>query len=266
MHEKASPAVVVVTRLAVRRRTDATAPSEAWIRSRVSLLRRIGWPALQRVGTSVAWVLVVDPDRHELVSGLVGDLLLDDGSVHIAEGVGLAPVTSELRLDTVVHPGVESFVTFRLDSDDALLPGSIGAVLEVASGAPEATLIDLPHGYQLDLASGRLFEAREQRWRQGPFLALVHHSRATMLDTGGPHAHARDGRTVRRMPAPAWVQTIHESNASNQLRLTTTTGRARRAVRRLPRGGARAAWVDGRPVAAADAVPILGSAGIVLDR
>lgn len=258
------PGVVVVTRLAVRRRRDAEAPSEAWIRDRVALLRRVGWPALQRAGAGVAWVLVVDPDRRDLVRGLLADLSLHDGSVHLAEGSGLAPTTGGLRLDTEVHPGLDSFVTLRLDNDDALLPGAIAAVVGAARGATDGTLIDLPRGYQLDLASGRLVEAAEPAWRQGPFLALVHHQRSTMFDTGGPHAAAREGRSVHRVATPSWVQTIHDTNASNRLRSVSTAGRAWRAARSLPRGGARHAWIDGRPVAAADAARILASAGIVL--
>lgn len=260
------PGVIVVTRLAVRRRRDVEGPSEAWIRQRVELLRRIGWPAMQRAGAGVAWVLVVDPERLDLVRRLLGDLMLDDGSVHLAEGTGLAPTTSGLRLDTEVHPGLDSFVTFRLDNDDALLPGAVADVVDAARGATDGTLVDLPRGYQLELASGRLVEVAEPTWRQGPFLALVHRQRSTMFDTGGPHVDAREGRAVRSVTAPSWVQTIHDTNASNRLRAVTAAGRAWHAARSLPRGGARHAWLDGRPVAAADAARILASAGIVVAR
>jgi len=256
------PAPIVVTRLAIRNEGAADPPAEQWVRDRVALLRRLGWPALQRAGTGVAWVLVVDPERRALVTELVGDLDLPGGSVHVAEGVGFAPVTAELHLDTPVHLGAERFVTLRLDSDDALLPGSIAAALAAADGAADGTLIDLPRGYQLDLDRGDLIEVSYRRWRQGPFLGLVHHQRSSMFDTGGEHTRARDGRDVRHVEVPTWIQGVHGANVSNDRDQTPAAVRLVRALRAVPSGAVAAAWRDGRLVGAADAAAILASAGI----
>lgn len=257
-----SHAPIVLTRLAVRARGATAPPDEAWVRDRVALLRRLAWPALRRAGTGLAWVLVVDADRRELVADLTGDLDLPGGSVHLAVGEGFSPTTSDLELDSTVHAGADAFVTIRLDSDDALLPGSVDAVLRAADGADDGTLIDLAHGYQLDLDRGELIEVVYRPWRQGPFLALVHRGRSAMLDTGGPHTSARDGRALRRVGVPAWLQGIHGANVSNDRRARSPRVRAARAVRRLPRGDAAAVWRDGRVVGATDAASILAAAGL----
>ena len=258
-----NPAPIVLTRLAIRATGAVAAPDEAWVRERVALLRRLGWPALQRAGRGIAWVLVVDPERRALVEDLLGDLELPDGSVHLAVGEGFIPTTAALEVAGVVHPGRDRFVTVRMDSDDALLPGAIDAVVAVAAPAPAGALVDLPRGYQLDLEQGDLIEVEYRRWRQGPFLALVHHDRATMLDTGGEHPRAREGRAVVRVDAPAWIQGVHGANVSNERHELTAPVRALRAVRSLPRGDAAAAWRDGRVVAAGAAAAILERAGLV---
>jgi hypothetical protein len=257
-----SPAPIVVTRLAVRHAGSHAPPPEAWVRERVALLRRLGWPAMRRAGHGIAWVLVVDAELRDLVADLIGPLDLPGGSIHLAEGVGFVPGTSDLRLDEPVHPTSDRFVTLRLDSDDALLPGSIDAVLAAADGAVDGTLIDLPRGYQLDLERGELIEISYRRWRQGPFLALVHHDRSTMLDTGGEHTRARQGRAVLHVTTPAWIQGLHGANVSNGRVGTAMPVRALRALRGLPRGGVTAAWRDGRMVRPAVAASILGGAGL----
>lgn len=255
-------APIVVTRLAVRRRGADAPPTEDWVRARVDLLRRLGWPALRRAGTGVAWVLVVDPDRRALAADLLDGVELPDGSVHLAEGVGFAPVTAEMRPDGPIRPDRDAFVTLRMDSDDALLPGAIDAVVEAADGAAHGTLIDLPRGYQLDLDRRELIEVEYRRWRQGPFLAIVHHGRSTMLDTGGEHTGARSGREVRRVEVPAWIQGIHGHNVSNDRAAAGAVTRLGRAVRSIPRREAAAAWRDGRVVGASSAAAILGGAGL----
>jgi hypothetical protein len=256
------PAPIVVTRLAIRSQGAADPPTERWVRDRVALLRRLAWPALRRAGSGVAWVLVVDPERRELATELLGDVDLPGGSVHVAEGVGFVPATADLHLDAPVHVGGDRFVTLRLDSDDALLPGSIDAVVAAATGAADGTLIDLPRGYQLDLDRGDLIEVSYRRWRQGPFLALVHHGRSTMLDTGGEHTQAREGREVRRVDRPAWIQGVHGANVSNGRDAASVATRLVRAVRAVPSGAAASAWRDGRVVGSAEASALLAAAGI----
>ena len=99
------------------------------MRERVALLRRVGLSALRRAGTELAWVLAVDPERHELASELTADLALPGGSVHLASGVGFVPGTDDLEPDEAIAPGHDRFVTLRMDTDDALLPDNTRTII-----------------------------------------------------------------------------------------------------------------------------------------
>ena len=76
-----------------------------------------------------------------------------------------------------------------------------------------------------------------------------------MLDTGGSHREAQEGRAVQRIDPLAWVQVVHGGNAINKLPLEPS-----KAVYR--REGPRA---DGAPVDSDLREQILAATGIQLD-
>jgi hypothetical protein len=204
-------AVVVVTRLVVRWAGEL--PSEEWLRRRVELMLRITAPALQaQTAHGIAWLLQAAPERLDLAAQLCAGLRLPGGVVRVIGADVKGPQLPD------IHPGAQRFLTFRLDSDDAIDRRTVEQVLRASAAHPHgAPLFNLPAGYQLDWASGALYERVIRPDYQGPFLALRNQGRAAMLHTGGHHRRARRGRDVVEVPEARWLQTIHGGNILNRL-------------------------------------------------
>src|SRR5690606_41758075 len=87
--------------------------------------------------------------------------------------------------------------------------------------------------------------------RQGPFLGLVHHDPADVLETGGDHRRAREGREVRHVDGVNWVQTVHGRNLANEPAPRLRVANVRRALAPSPSLRYRAALLTaGAPVPA----------------
>lgn len=200
-------------------------PSEEWVASRVEILDRVTAAALRLVQVPFTWVWRTAPERFDQVA-------------EIAERIyPSAVVLGSEQTSDAVAPDADSFLTVRLDSDDALLPQAMDAA--AAMQLPPRALVNWIRGWQLGWPSGEVAPWHWPRRRQGPFLAVTHEDRDLMLDAGIPHGTARQGRTVVEVEDRSWLQTIHGRNQMNR-------------------------WRKQEPLGPEDADEVLGAAGIRL--
>lgn len=199
-------AVVVVTRVAVK--FGENRPTPEWTARRFPLLWRISQPSVSRMPYDVAWVWTCTPERYDQVAEAADAIAIPNGSVAVlpVEEMFESPDIASLAS---CHPGAERFLTFRLDADDAYLPSAIGGLENIE----DHTIVDFANGY---LWNGRRMR-RFGSAKQGPFLALSNNGRENMVNQGGQHRQAREGRTVIRIERPAWVQTVHGENVMTSM-------------------------------------------------
>lgn len=189
--------IIVVTRVATAK--DGIVPSPEWLALREPLLRRVTAACLRRVTAPLAWVWQADAQRLDQARVMAGRVWPD-------------ALVCEYEPDTVPFARC---ATVRLDSDDAIMPDSLDALL--CLDAPPRSLIDWHAGYQFDWPERRVGEWGWPRRRQGPFLAIFHDGE-DHLDIGGDHATARTGRPVIHIDGRHWVQTVHGGNIINRWR------------------------------------------------
>ena len=263
-----SPSVtpLVVSRFAVRIPQRDTVPDDDWIRQRADLLCRFTLPSLERSGVpALRWALLVAPETFEPACRALQPVLARCRNTRpeVVRVVGepgsrvaIAPDLERLDLST------ERVVSIRLDTDDALLPGTILRIVRVAEGATTNTLVDLYSGYQYDTRSGLL--RSHAQGRQGPFLALVNDREANPIDAPELHVGARKDRIVHHLHGGSYIQVIHDGNVINTMQRRSPRSRgASLLVHR--EGGARRAWTiasSNRDVRPPRARRVLESCGI----
>jgi hypothetical protein len=181
------------------------ADDPAWFERRMRLLQRITLPALSRLRVPFVWVWQAHRTKMDLVAAHMAQIDLHSIDVRL--------VDQRARTDSDIWPGVNKFLTFRIDTDDAWLPSALDCV--AGRTFDDHMLINFPRGVTLDWSSGEM-RHRNLVSHQGPFLAVTQ-DRDTMLDTGGSHREAQEGRAVENMDAIAWVQVVHGGNAINRL-------------------------------------------------
>jgi hypothetical protein len=220
------------------------ADDPGWFERRMHLLQRITLPALSRVQAPLVWVWQAHRTKLDLVAAHLAQIDL--------RGIDVRLVDQRARTHNDIWPGVDKFLTFRIETDDAWLP----SVLDSVAGGTfdDETLLNFPRGVTLDWGSGEMVH-RNLNSHQGPFLAVTQ-DRDLMLDSGGSHREAQVGRAVEHVETLAWVQVVHGGNAINRLPPEPS-----KAVYR--REGPRA---DGAPVDSVLREQILAGTGIQLDQ
>lgn len=190
---------LIVTRFAIRWRDQI--PSEEWVAARADMLH--GAATIAAAG--VPWIWKADPARA-------------DQAREIAARTPGRPVVVDAKANTCdeVHPDSARFVTFRVDSDDAYLPGIFAPAAEL--DLPADTAVLYPAGWQWDTVTGRVAR-RTYRTFPAPFLAITHDGRDQMLGVGANHTtvHHRYP-TVVGSPARSWLQVVHGGNISTRWR------------------------------------------------
>jgi hypothetical protein len=237
-------AVVIVSRVfGIYPWRHRHAEDPGWFERRMHLLQRITLPALSRVHVPFVWVWQAHRTKLDLVAGYMAHIDLHSIDVRV--------VDQRARTHDGIWPGVDKFLTFRIDTDDAWLPSALEGI--AGQRFDDQTLINFPRGVALDWSSGEMMH-RNLASHQGPFLAVTQ-DRDMMLDTGGSHREAQEGRAICQIDSVSWVQVVHGGNAINRLPLEPS-----RAIYR--RDGPLA---DGAPVGAALRDQILMATGIQLD-
>ncbi len=196
-----SRALLIVTPVAIRVR--GCLPSAEWLAGREELLTRVTAAAVRRVKAALTWIWLVDPRLAEQAAEIRARVYPE------------AVFVDWEHPDTeAIAPDEESFLTVRVDSDDAIAPAAIdkAAALDLPSGA----LVNWPAGWQLDWQNGALAERDWPRRVQSPFLAIANEGRGRLLELGGDHSRARRGRAVFTMPERSWLQVTHGGNVVNR--------------------------------------------------
>jgi hypothetical protein len=176
-----------------------------WFERRMDLMERITLPALARVQVPLVWAWQAHRTKTELVATYLQQLDV--------QGIDVRLVDQSATTHPDIWPGVEKFITFRVDTDDAWLPSAIEGVAR--RPLADHAIIDFRRGVALDWQTGQMRHHTLSLY-QGPFLALTQ-NRDRMLDTGGNHREAREGRTVEHIDDMSWIQVIHGGNALNRL-------------------------------------------------
>jgi hypothetical protein len=198
-------AIVIVSRVfCVYLWQQRQAEHDGWFERRIHLLQRITLPAVARLQVPFVWVWQAHRTKMDLVADWMHRLDL--------HGIDVRLVNQNLKTHRDIWRGVDKFITFRLDTDDAWLPSAIEGVAGREFG--DRTLIDFYRGVALDWNSGEMQHRTFSD--QGPFLAVTQ-DRELMLDVGGQHRQAREGRTVQHIDGISWIQGVHGGNAVNRL-------------------------------------------------
>jgi hypothetical protein len=261
---------LVVSRFAVRITQRETVPDDEWIRQRATMLGWFTLPSLERSGVpGLRWALLVAPETYDAACEALLPVLARCRNTHPVivrvEGepgarTAIAPDLEPLRLTT------DRVVTIRLDTDDALLPGTVPRLVRLTESAAPDTLVDLYCGYQYDTRSGQL--RLHAQGRQGPFLALVNDRAANPIEAPEFHVGAREDRAVRYLHGESYIQVIHDGNVINTMQDRSVRSRvASLAVHR--EGGGRRAWTiaaSNRDVRPTKARRVLESCGIDGER
>jgi hypothetical protein len=204
---------VVITRFSVK--WEGRLPDVNWIDARFDLLQRIAFPSLSRQQVDgLVWVVHTAGELKSYVESLFTQISLPRGDIVVTTPRGEAAAVSDF------FPGIDRFLTARLDSDDAFTPSALPTAIErcMALGNHEPVLFNFGSGYQLDWRTGRIYPLTYPASRQGPFLAVTNVGRDAMLDAGGPHWKARSGRQVIDLHGPQWIQVVHGDNVVNQIK------------------------------------------------
>jgi hypothetical protein len=198
-------AIVVVSRVfGVYLWQHRQAEDDGWFERRMHLMQRITVPALARVQVPFVWVWQAHRTKMDLVANHMQQLDL--------QGIDVRLVDQSEMTRRDIWQGLDKFITFRIDTDDAWLPAAIDGTDGRSFG--DQTLVDFRRGVALDWNSG---EMRHLNFAyQGPFLAVTQ-NRDLMLNVGGSHREARDGRSVEHIDAISWVQVVHGGNARNRV-------------------------------------------------
>lgn len=206
-------AVIITTRFSVR--WKGVLPSEEWINHRFDLLKHISLPSLrQQTVQNIVWVLYTAPEWYGHVSDLFKSVTLPNGIIKVI------PQNIKSKDLQDIHPEAERFMTFRLDSDDALSSKATERVLAASAlEGGDKVLFNLPSGIQLNWTTGEMFYRTFRPHYQGPFLAVRNTSRDRILNTGGRHYEARRFfEKVVDVSGLNWVQVVHGGNLRNKVR------------------------------------------------
>jgi hypothetical protein len=125
-------------------------------------------------------------------------------------------------LAQVVDPGADTVITTRVDSDDGIAVTFVEVVRSYASIARElpaaAVLLSFPRGFQIEEASGRVFEqwhprsaflTMVERCAEGRRLTTVYSAKHGLLPQQWP--------THQDVSLVGWIQLIHGGNVLNRL-------------------------------------------------
>jgi hypothetical protein len=212
---------VVQTRFSVRARWGFQEFPLEWLEERLGLFDAYCLPSVagQACG-DFTWQVYCD---RETDPAILAELNKRAGAVPQMQ-VALTgpqcdtPATHVLKATEASNSAV---LTTRLDSDDAISRGYVGAIQAHAPGFIESDkstlLLNFPRGYQLDMASGRLLFDWMPRSSFHTLCERVSTGLTTVLS--GNHSKFHEIHpTVHDDSIPAWLMVIHEGNVLNTLR------------------------------------------------
>lgn len=197
------------------RKENARPTDDAWVQRRVELLYRYCAPTMNaQTEQGFDWLVLVDPGTPGWVRS---ELRAASPRIELVEVVGRDllerlrhEVSHRLRADTDV------LLQTRLDADDGLARTHFEELRDrVVPGRTE--YLEAPHGFQLDVATGRTFVRKG--WRSNGFTSLAQPASTfprTIYD--GRHRHLDRIAPVRAWTdRPMWLHVIHDVNNSSRI-------------------------------------------------
>lgn len=216
-----SELAVVVTRVAVT--WAGKAPSRAWLRRRIPILRELGAPCLAAASVPLVWVWQTCRLR----------------AAEVADAAAVMSAMSDLKIVVAYEDArprlpmakIDSVTAFRMDSDDAILPDTIDAVTR--GRLPDGHMVEFTRGWQMNLQTGELGYYVRTSKQVSPLFAIGR-GRDNPTDVWGYHTHKVTPEHRAPWPKPAIIQGIHDGNASNRWSVTTDPTIAYRGGRVVP--------------------------------
>ena len=189
--------------------------SRAWLEPRIELFERFCLPSMQAQSPGYEWLVWFDArtpdDLRRRIEAHTGYTAIWVDGVHdtlraVRDIAARAPAQA-------TH-----LITTRLDNDDALADGYLGAVRAALAHKGDA-FVNFPLGYQW--CDGRLYFSIH---RSNPFLSYVEPLERAQENLGirsvwhGNHDWARHaGRLTQVWTRPMWLQVLHGGNVANEL-------------------------------------------------
>lgn len=206
--------MTVYTRFSMRFTGDL--PTEEWIESRFALLKKITLPSLNIQSCErFVWLIGASTEWFDKTSALFNDIKVRPG---IDIEVATPPVSEQII--NRIHQGADSFVTIRLDSDDAFHKEALFRLRNHCTTVPDKYLIDMPNGVKLEWNSREMLYCKHHDTYQGPFFAVKHNTRENMFFIGREHKNAReDFNGWSSIREESWLQVIHGGNLQNQFHI-----------------------------------------------
>lgn len=203
---------LVVSRFNVRLRGHAPR-TEDWLRSRLELFRTYTVPSIRSQRTQCdRWLIFCDAGSPAWLGPSLSEAL---AGIPAAEPVWIdEPFWDCVRPEIARRAGTEGkLITTRLDTDDAVARGFLGAVQEAARGI-EFGALNFLHGAQLH--GTRVYRRSDP---SNPFISFVEQGSEDPLTVFVDEHHLLDrhGPLTQVRTSPLWLQAIHGDNAANSV-------------------------------------------------
>ena len=204
---------IVVSRFNVRMR-GFQPRTEEWVRKRLELFRSYAVRSMRsQTSTCDSWLIFCDAGSRSWFEGPLSDALSE---VPQAEPIWTDQAFWDCARDEItarVRPG-EKLITTRIDTDDAISRGYLGAVQAAASEMRFGALNFL-HGAQL--VGTRVYRRSDP---SNMFISFVEQAseRPLTVFVDEHHVLEHHGPLVQVRTSPLWLQVIHEENIISSVR------------------------------------------------
>jgi len=221
---------VLLTRFNVRGFLRSAPVEDSWMEHRCRLFERFCLPSVQsQTAPCSAWLVLFDQATPGRWRSRIEEWTRRAPGL-VAHFVGsFAQINLPALVDEVTDSRKELLVTTRLDNDDALARDFLGRVqsalrnLAASRELRERCFINLDRGYVL--CERRLYRSHQP---SNPFLSLVERRQQAAGSSTGirtvwctEHKQAHEVAPIHHVQgSPAWLQVLHERNATNRLYVT----------------------------------------------
>lgn len=218
---------------------QAPTRTEAWLDRRCTLFEQWCLPsvAAQR-GARFRWLVMFDADSPEWLRGRIEDWrrrcpALEPCFIDAAETRGFAGRSSGREVGFIVSrirqrldPDATLLLTTNLDNDDALASDAMARIQAAAAGLSGPTVISLVNGLQL---FPRFSAAIAMSYPHNHFLTLCEPIAApeapfATIESMSHRRARREFPVVDLRGQAGWIEVVHDSNVSNDLRITSRIG------------------------------------------
>jgi hypothetical protein len=200
--------------------------TEAWLNNRFALFERFCFPSLQSQScTNFKWLVLFDKETPVFYSKQIENyqlkfqnffpLFLETGEPEYIKQILNNAILS------MSDQKAQYIITTRIDNDDAFHPDLIQEVQTFFIKHKETGFLNFNYGVQYDINNKCAVKAR---YENNHFLSRLE-VLSTLIDTVIIHNHTSVDKidkvfSVDNKNNPLWVEIIHDSNISNNMRLS----------------------------------------------